>query len=84
VFGSMNETSDIRLERSSVFVNASGTNALVFGGISGDTTLSISDIDINIKLNSEFDTCVIAPPDNISLAGGKYNINVNNNEYDRI
>lgn len=84
VFGSMNEASDIRLERSSIAVDAYGTNSLVFGGISGDTTLSVSDIDINIKLNSEFDTCVIAPPDNISLAGGKYNIMINNNEYDRI
>ncbi len=84
VMGSMTETSDIRLERSSINLVAEGSQALLFGGFTGGTQLSVADIDIYGELNSDFDTCLVADAGDVNISGGKFRFLINRNETDRI
>ena len=84
VFGALNGSSDVKIERSSVKISADGTEALLFGGPDGMTTLSLTDIDLSAKLSTELDVCTNADIEDITVSGGRYRVFLNGKQLETI
>ncbi len=82
-FGALRGSSDIKIDRASVSIDAEGANALLFGGFEGGTRIGLTDIDISAKLSTELDSFIIAEKEDIHTVGGKYRLKVNGKELDR-
>lgn len=83
-FGALYHSSDIRLSRTGLRIDAEGKDALLFGGLSGDTKLDLTDIDLKAKFSSGNNVCYIADQENVRISGGSCQITMNGIEQDHI
>ena len=76
-FGALNGISDIRIERSSLNIEAEGSSVLLFGSPDGNTSMKLTDVDLTAVLATQLDKCYYAEEDAVSISGGRYRVSVN-------
>ncbi|MCR5120905.1 MAG: EAL domain-containing protein [Ruminococcus sp.] len=84
MIGSVYGASNISVQRSAVNLTGDGTGALAFGGIKGNTKLTLTDIDLLLKLSNALNVCVIADDNSVHIKGGRYRITLNNQKTDTL
>lgn len=83
-FGALDSDSDIQILRSSVKISGEGAGVVVFGGLSGETKLTLTDIDFKADISTQKDRCTLADEDNIRVSGGRYRVTINGVERSKI
>ena len=81
-FGSLIGRSEVKIERSSVKVEAGGTNAYLFGGSGSPNSLTLTNADISAKITSDLNGCLNADENDINITGGRYRVNLNGTDYE--
>ena len=80
--GSLQGSSDVRIQKTSFNVTAAGLKAVAFGGLSDDTRFSSNNADVSVDLFTNFDSYTLARPENVFIEGGRCVFTVNNHNTD--
>ena len=83
-YGSLNGSSEVTIERSSVNIRAEGASALAFGGLIGGTKLSLADIDLSAELSTEMKNCIVYENSDVVTRGGRYRIKMGGRIIDKL
>lgn len=76
--GALSNKSDITLIRTGVKIRCDGSRALLFGSDRGNTFLTLTDVDLNADLSTEFSVCAVADEENVHISGGRCYIRLGN------
>ncbi len=83
-FGTLSGSSDIRITRTGIRVEAEGKKVLLFGSENGNTHLALTDVDLKAKLSTELPACCFADPADSVISGGTFQLTVNGAERDSL
>ena len=81
-FGSLQHSSFIDIERSSIKVKGDGAKVILFGGLTDETQIDLTDYDFSADISSDIDRFVLASPQNIRSGNGKLRVKINGRETD--
>ncbi|SHM79139.1 EAL domain-containing protein [Ruminococcus flavefaciens] len=80
IFGALNGISEIDLSDSSLKLESTGKNALIFGGFNDNTSIKLFNSDINAVVRSAEEKDTYADDENIHIVNGRLKILVNDKE----
>ena len=81
--GALYGTSDININYITLKLANSGTEALIFGGYSEDTSVYIANSDTHVKLSCSIGKDTFAPPEKFSIINGRQIFMLNGTEFKR-
>ena len=81
--GSLAGSTKLDISTASVRVNNAGEKAVAFGGLEGETEISLVGVDTRVKIFNTLGVETFAKDENITIVNGRCRIVVNNEEIER-